>query len=206
MELITLAKQILELNKKLMLLDCNDDAVFFPESVQVYKGHEICLSLRNDIDLTIDTKEKICLFKIRYTDETITFHNSIDIPKEYEFIKGVLLSALEEIVKFHIQVLKEKKSYQIYKITNKINGKCYIGKSINLCIARWKDHMTNNKSKISKAIKSEGIENFIFEVIEAVKFPEHIDSEKKIDEYVIERERFHINAFDSLNNGYNSRM
>lgn len=52
MELITLAKQILELNKKLMLLDCNDDAVFFPESVQVYKGHEICLSLRNDIDVS----------------------------------------------------------------------------------------------------------------------------------------------------------
>lgn len=206
MELINLANQILDYNKKLISLECSDDSVFFPKSIQVFKGYEICLNLKNDFDLTIDTKEKHCVFKVDYIKNIVSFSNIIDIPNDYDFIKNLLLEGIDEMNKVHIRVLKEKKSYQIYKITNKLNGKCYIGKSINLCIARWKDHMTNHKTKISKAIKSEGIENFIFEVIESVKFPEHIDSTKKIDEYVIERERFHINTFDSLKNGYNSRM
>lgn len=55
----------------------------------------------------------------------------------------------------------------IYKITNKINGKIYIGQSINI-ERRWKEHIFDNRknSLIHLAIIKYGKENFSFEVIE----------------------------------------
>ena len=61
----------------------------------------------------------------------------------------------------------------IYKITNKINGKCYIGQSINIK-QRWKGHRKDAfwlngpdyQYPLYKAIRKYGIENFSFEVIE----------------------------------------
>lgn len=56
----------------------------------------------------------------------------------------------------------------IYKITNKINGKAYIGQSKNPR-ARWRDHVVgyskNGVSLIHRAIKKYGEENFNFEII-----------------------------------------
>ena len=61
----------------------------------------------------------------------------------------------------------------IYKITNKINGKCYIGQSINIK-QRWKNHKKDAFWKdgpeyqypLYRAIRKYGIDNFSFEVIE----------------------------------------
>lgn len=61
----------------------------------------------------------------------------------------------------------------IYKITNLINGKCYIGQSVNI-ERRWKDercaalHPTNADYNAvrSRAMRKYGIENFKFEIIE----------------------------------------
>lgn len=57
----------------------------------------------------------------------------------------------------------------IYKITNKINGKFYIGQSISI-ENRFQDHKAPRSSKrnypICRAIKKYGKENFAFEVIE----------------------------------------
>ena len=58
----------------------------------------------------------------------------------------------------------------IYSITNKINGKRYIGQSINID-NRWKEHIRNidnpNKNNIIyKALRKYGLENIIFEVLE----------------------------------------
>lgn len=56
----------------------------------------------------------------------------------------------------------------IYKITNKINGKIYIGQSINP-EARWRDHIIgyskNEVSLIHRAIVKYGEQNFDFEVL-----------------------------------------
>ena len=52
----------------------------------------------------------------------------------------------------------------IYKITNKINQKIYIGQSVNI-ERRWKEHCRNNTSLIGKAIHKYGKNNFIFEVL-----------------------------------------
>lgn len=58
----------------------------------------------------------------------------------------------------------------IYKITNKINHKCYIGQS-NHIEKRLRDHKTYEWKRhpeypLYKAFIKYGIENFTFEVIE----------------------------------------
>jgi group I intron endonuclease len=55
----------------------------------------------------------------------------------------------------------------VYKITNIINGKCYIGQSINIH-KRWAEHRRKNNNEntyLRKAIKKYGIYFFKFEVI-----------------------------------------
>lgn len=85
----------------------------------------------------------------------------------------------------------------IYKITNRINGKIYIGQSIDIQY-RWKQHLkalNDNKYshlKIYQAFKKYGIENFSFEIIEQC-------TENDLDE----REKYWIKYYDSYNSGYN---
>ena len=92
-----------------------------------------------------------------------------------------------------------KMSQGIYKITNKINNKCYIGKSINI-ESRWKYHIENKNSikeynkPLYRAFRKYGIENFSFEIIEELK------------DYSIsnEREKYWIQYYNCYgNNGYN---
>lgn len=48
----------------------------------------------------------------------------------------------------------------IYKITNKINGKCYIGQSKNI-EERWRHHRTSKlKYPLYLAFQKYGLENF----------------------------------------------
>ena len=62
-------------------------------------------------------------------------------------------------------MFKEK---AIYKITNQVNGKIYIGQSINP-EARWRDHIvgysSNEVSLIHRAIQKYGVNNFTFEIL-----------------------------------------
>jgi group I intron endonuclease len=97
--------------------------------------------------------------------------------------------------------------HYIYKITNLINNKIYIGQTKHP-EARWRDHKYEAKKDnpnmiISKALKKYGIENFIFEVIVSV-LPTGDENEdyKRADdaeELLIEQEQSHVN----LGKGYN---
>ena len=87
----------------------------------------------------------------------------------------------------------------IYKITNIVNGKCYIGQSKNIA-KRWQRHkveLKNNKhgnEYLQRAYNKYGADNFKFEVIE----------ECTVD-IIDDREKHYIEHYDSLaqNNGYN---
>lgn len=91
-------------------------------------------------------------------------------------------------------------SQGIYKITNKINNKSYIGKSTNI-EERWQYHkMRYNDKKewdklLYKAFRKYGLENFSFEIIEEV------DNLEKINE----REKYWIEYYNTFNKekGYN---
>ena len=85
----------------------------------------------------------------------------------------------------------------IYKITNLINGKVYIGQSINV-YRRMKAHLweldrNGNNMILHKAFKKYGIENFSYELI----------CECSAEE-LNEKEIYFIEKYDSYNNGYNA--
>ena len=90
----------------------------------------------------------------------------------------------------------------INKITNKINGKCYIGQTIKHYETRFKQHQLNytkpyfSQLLIYKAFNKYGIENFSFEPIEEVETKEELD----------EREKYWIKYYDSYYNGYNATL
>lgn len=82
----------------------------------------------------------------------------------------------------------------IYKITNLLNGKSYIGQSHNI-EKRMKSHTYKNDSNISREINKYGKENFSFDVLQECDESELDDLEEK---YILE--------FNSIEpNGYNIR-
>lgn len=80
---------------------------------------------------------------------------------------------------------------EVYKITNKLNGKIYIGQSLNTQ-RRWKEHQASwvQNSIINKAVRKYGPENFEIEIL------------YKGENYN-EKEKYFIEHFDSINKGYN---
>ena len=88
-------------------------------------------------------------------------------------------------------------SYVVYKHTNKINKKIYIGitKYGDNPNYRWKNGMgyQSNKKFFADIIKF-GWDNFTHEILES-----NLDEVK-----ALERERFYIQKFDCVNNGYNN--
>lgn len=84
----------------------------------------------------------------------------------------------------------------IYKITNNINGKCYIGKTERTINIRWSEHIRLSRLKLDlplyRAFSKYGIDNFSIEEIE------QCDSDK-----IDEREIYWIDYFNSYRKGYN---
>ena len=83
----------------------------------------------------------------------------------------------------------------IYKITNLLDKKIYIGQTQRTLEERMREHCRNSRaSYIDRTIKKYGIENFFVEIIETCKTVEELN----------EREIFWIKFFDcKFPNGYN---
>ena len=89
----------------------------------------------------------------------------------------------------------------IYKITNTLNNKIYIGQTVKTVEKRFQQHKNNsNKSYFSqivlyKAFNKYGIDNFICEQIEQVP-----------NELLDDREQYWIEYYNSYFEGYNSTL
>ena len=73
-----------------------------------------------------------------------------------------------KLSKFYKFDTSEKMSMCIYKITNIINGKCYIGQTQQKARKRWIHHLHYAKTvdtNFSRAILKYGVGGFKFEVI-----------------------------------------
>lgn len=106
---------------------------------------------------------------------------------------------------FKIIMAKEKAS-GIYKVTNLINQKCYIGKAKDIHHRFW-SHKNNSKKEtpdrrssplLYHAINKYGLDNFSFEIIEVLPLEEDL---------LKNREIFWMDFYDSYSNccGYNLR-
>ena len=90
----------------------------------------------------------------------------------------------------------------IYKITNKINSKCYIGQSVNIdkriythFWAAFKPNLPSYDYQIYQAIRKYGVDNFEVSILETLDV---IDKQK-----LNELEKYYINKFNSFKDGYN---
>lgn len=89
----------------------------------------------------------------------------------------------------------------IYKITNLINNKIYIGQTIRTIEKRWQEHLWNsfNEKSLSynclfhKAIRKYGKDNFKIEKLEECE-----------NKDILMKEKYWINYYNSCNTGYNS--
>ena len=89
--------------------------------------------------------------------------------------------------------------FLIYKVTNKINNKVYIGQSINPIEERWQRHCNDALHNIldthfARAIRKYGPESFTIELLD--------DTATSQDELTL-KEHNYIQKFDSIKNGYN---
>lgn len=97
-------------------------------------------------------------------------------------------------------ISKEEKPIGIYKITNRENGKCYVGQTRQGFTERWRSHTkkglkaeASSRNKFYDEMWEVGPENFTFEVLSYCT-PEELN----------EKERFYIGFFKSDEWGYNS--
>lgn len=90
----------------------------------------------------------------------------------------------------------------IYLLTDRTNGKVYVGQSVNIG-DRWRQHVrrgcgaevgTIAGGKLYGAMMEHGVWNFKFEVLEVVD-----------KDSLTEREKYWIHYFNSVENGYNSK-
>lgn len=94
----------------------------------------------------------------------------------------------------------------IYKISNIVNDKLYIGQTINRIDKRFNDHLSaartyhNHNMIILRAINKYGENNFHISLVETVSCDSQSDLRKKLND----REIYYISYYNSLNpNGYN---
>lgn len=89
----------------------------------------------------------------------------------------------------------------IYKITNRLNQKAYIGKTIYTVEERWQEHIRDSKRDrckdrpLYRAMNKYGIENFSIEQIEKVEVKN-----------LSNREIYWIEYYHTFSNGYNATL
>lgn len=89
----------------------------------------------------------------------------------------------------------------IYKITNQINNKIYIGQTIKDIQTRFKQHIyvaikLYTNTKLYKAIRKHGADKFIINQIDSALTREELD----------QKETYYINLYNSYIDGYNSTL
>lgn len=87
------------------------------------------------------------------------------------------------------------RTYYIYKATNLVNGKCYIGQTVDLHSRIWQHQRCYEKERCDfhDAIQEFGFHNFKWDVLDSCT-----DKEKASD-----LEKYYIEKYDTFKNGYN---
>ena len=89
------------------------------------------------------------------------------------------------------------KKSRIYQIRNLVNGKIYVGSSVNLETRKtrhyWElENNRHNNQHLQRAYNKYGLDKFVFEVLEYVE-----------RDVLLEREQYYIDTLNTVNEGYN---
>lgn len=87
------------------------------------------------------------------------------------------------------------RTYYIYKATNRINGKCYIGQTVDYRSRVWQHQRCyeKEKCKFHDAIQEFGFDNFDWKILKTC------ENKKEADK----SERYYIEYYNSYRDGYN---
>jgi len=193
---------------KVYYRDMKDEAQFFYVQIFPLKQHEIA---------KINQGEWTCSYcgqihENRYISKPITtskFHNVIfcgqgdirDITLKghscYELWKEERLREIE--TPDDLRFIKRDSPNYIYKCTEKSTGKCYIGKTRNAPFFRWWHHLAHSNSPFGKYIRTTKLSDWVFEVLE--ELPCDIS-----DANLLKIESEYMLKFDSISNGFNSKI
>lgn len=113
-------------------------------------------------------------------EDKIEIRELRSIAAKFGRIRAVLLKAiydiyyLPEVKRLVSRVLPEGTTSGIYKITSRVDGRVYIGKSVDIR-KRWYTHFkraagveTETQNLLYPAMREQGLENFSFEIVEEV--------------------------------------
>lgn len=124
--------------------------------------------------------------------------NNRGIIRNLKVTKGCLVHSNIFIRSHKMQTSLIQNSYGIiYKLTNKTNGKCYIGQTtnINKRINNYKRLECKRQPKLYNALKKYGFDNFLFELFDTADEQETLNF----------LEESYILCFDSIQFGYNDK-
>ena len=94
----------------------------------------------------------------------------------------------------------------IYKITNLLNGKVYVGQTIRTLEERWKDHCvpSNKCLALARAIEKYGRENFIIEQVDSANSFEELN--KKEGDWIVQMNSLSPNGYNLKTGGDQPRL
>lgn len=87
--------------------------------------------------------------------------------------------------------------FQVYIIKNDVNSKVYIGQTTWPLNERFNNHYNNKESNVGQAMREIGKGHFSISVLD--------DSSQSLNE-LLEKERYYIQKYDSISNGYNTTL
>lgn len=87
--------------------------------------------------------------------------------------------------------------FQIYIIKNDINDKVYIGQTTQSLSSRFNGHYGHSESRVGRAMKDMGKHHFSISLLD--------DTATNLEE-LLEKERYYIQKYNSIENGYNSTL
>jgi hypothetical protein len=179
------------------------------QEIEKYKS--ILLQMRSSQTAATEALRREALQKNEYNlqlDDTdrLEIADLQTIATRYPRIRPVLLKAIYEIYyapgikQLLSRVVGDGKVSGIYRITSKLDGRIYIGKSVDIR-TRWINHFkraagveTETNNLLYPAMRKQGLENFSFEVIERVE-----------EEKLSEREKYWQEFYDAKTHGFSVR-
>lgn len=93
--------------------------------------------------------------------------------------------------------IKSDSPNYVYKVTEKLTGKCYVGKTRNAPFFRWWNHLTHSSSPFGIYLRTTKLSDWTFEVLEILP----AETENSV---ILGIESKYINQFDSIKNGFNT--